>query len=79
MRSNGKTLKATHCSLLCSDHNEKKETDATKLEFNGRFDDVTVNVWHAVREAFHHAFVKAIPEKLENSIEFHRLKQSGKK
>jgi hypothetical protein len=58
--------------------NPKKDSVATKIEFGGRFDDVNVKTWHAIVEVFHHAFVKALPEKLDNSVMLRKLKTASK-
>jgi hypothetical protein len=62
--------------------NSKEESVATKVDFNGTFDDVSVQTWTAIRFAFHHAFVKALPETLDHSVKLKNIqtpKKSKKK
>lgn len=59
--------------------NTKEDSVATKVDFGGEFDDVSVGIWPAVGATFRHAFIKALPEKLENTIKLKTLKATKRK
>jgi hypothetical protein len=48
--------------------NQKKQTVATRIEFEGDFNDPNVSVWSVLRQALRHAFVKALLPTIENRV-----------
>lgn len=48
--------------------NREKKTIATRIEFEGKFDDPEMTVWGAIREALRHAFVQALLPNIEDRI-----------
>ncbi len=48
--------------------NPKKQSDASKIEFSGRFDAPKIRTWEAIKFAFHHAYVQALSPRLEHTI-----------
>lgn len=48
--------------------NREKNSVATRVEFSGELEDAEVRTWAAIRSAFRHAFIEALPERLEHSL-----------
>ncbi len=75
----GEKLKGGLANLLAwIFKNKEKESVATEVDFRGQFDNLHVGTWHAIGLAFHHAFVKALPESLDHSISLRNIKPTVK-
>jgi len=54
--------------------NRRHDTDASKLEFSGNFDDAQIHTWTAIRYAFHHAFIHALKPALDHTVSLANVK-----
>lgn len=57
--------------------NHPRDQVATRIPFEGRFDDPSVGVWATIRNAFHHAFVRALEPTIEHSVKADNVKPDG--